>query len=574
MANGNHKNGNGNGKPLEECTREELLEVIQKLKKRRKFGLVWEDKPEDVALQCKVELPVLEQVEKRAIEKAPDQPTNLIIEGDNYHALSVLNYTHAGKIDVIYIDPPYNTGAQDWKYNNRYVDINDTYRHSKWLSMMEKRLKLSKSLLKTDGVLICTIDHNEQERLGLLLQDLFPEKAITCVTVVHNPAGIQGENFSYTHEYAYFVYPSDGRSIDFQIRNDGDEDVRNFRDVTGDESVREAAANCFYPIYVKDGKIVGFGEVLNRDVHPKGINIKRKDGVIEVYPIDPQGIERKWRFARQTVESIKNELRAKLIKNRGVWDIIRIKNKFNYKTVWVDPKYSANNYGTQLLNKIIERGSFSYPKSLYAVIDCLRAASYEKKDAIILDFFAGSGTTGHAVLQLNKEDNQHRCFILCTNNENNIAEEVTYPRIKKVIDGVKELPDITGIPANVRYFKTAFVPRDEVSDNARRELVKRSTEMICVRENTFTKKYDNKEFKIYTNGKINTGILFDLESVADFRKKLDALKLPAHIYVFSLSNDDHAEDFENLSVDHTLCPIPESILEVYRRLFGDKDKDE
>ncbi len=560
-------NNSSQNKKLEDYSKEELVELVRTLKKRKKYGLVWEEKPEDVVEQCKKELPVLEEVRNRAIEKAEGAPTNLIIEGDNYHALSVLNYTHAGKIDVMYIDPPYNTGAQDWKYNNDYVDINDTYRHSKWLSMMQSRLALAKNLLSPRGILICTIDHNEQERLGLLLEELFPEKKIVCIAIIHNPAGIQGENFSYTHEFAYFVYPSDGRSIGYQMRDDGDEDVRNFRDVTGDESVRTAAANCFYPILVKNEKIVGFGPVSDDSYHPRSINIKRKDGVIEIYPIDPQGVERKWRFARQTVESVEKELRVKHIGLRNVYDIIRTKSKFNYKTVWTDSKYSGNNHGTQLLNKIIKPGSFSYPKSLYAVMECLAAASYEKVNPIVLDFFAGSGTTGHAVMMLNREDGGSRQFILVTNNENKIAEQVTYPRIKNVISGVKALPDVTGFPANVRYFKTAFVPKDDVSDDTRRALVARSTEMICVRENTFDKKYDNKRFKIYTNGTVATGILFDLDAIDEFKKKLSTVDLLAHLYVFSLTNDVFADDFADLPMKHKLCPIPESILEVYRKLF-------
>jgi adenine-specific DNA-methyltransferase len=543
---------------------EKLKTEISALKKRKKYGLVWEEKTEDVVEECKTKLPVLTEVAKRAIHKAPNDPTNIIIEGDNYHALSVLNYTHQGKIDVIYIDPPYNTGAKDWKYNNDYVDDNDTYRHSKWLSMMNHRLVLAKNLLTSRGILICTIDHNEQEKLGMLLLELFPDKKITCVTIVHNPAGIQGENFSYTHEYAYFVYPSDGRAIEYQLRDDGDEDIRNFRDVTGEESLRTAAANCFYPILVKNNKIIGFGDVCDDNFHPKSINIKRKDGIVEIYPVDPQGVERKWRFARQTVEAITKELSVKHIRARNVYDIVRTKNKFNFKTVWTDSKYSANNQGTQLLNRIIKPGSFSYPKSLYAVIDCVDAASYGKKDHIILDFFAGSGTTGHAVMKLNQEDGGKRQFILCTNNENKIAEEVTYPRIKKVIEGYA---DEKGIPANVRYFKTDFVKKDQVSDDTRRELVERSTEMICVRENTFENKFDNASYKIFTNGIVVTGILFNLKKMDEFKAKIDKLALPAHLYIFSVSNDAYEDDFDDLAVKHKIVPIPESILEVYRKLY-------
>lgn len=550
---------------LIDLTKEQLIKEVAKLKARKKYGLVWEDKPEDVVEQCKKKLPVLEEDKKKAINTDEKLPTNLIIEGDNYHALSVLNYTHQGKIDVIYIDPPYNTGAKDWKYNNDYVDINDTYRHSKWLSFMEKRLRFTEKLLSDRGVLVCTIDHNEQENLGILLREIFPDKEVTCVCIVHNPAGIQGINFSHSNEYAYFVYPKGKRYIGYQYRDDNSKDIRNFRDVTGDSSLRAAAKNCFYPILVKDGQVVGFGDVCPNDFHPK-MNIKRKDGIIEIYPIDPEGTERKWRFARQTVEGVQNELIAKYLKKRDVWDIVRAKNKFNYKTVWVDPKYFANNYGTQVLNKILPPNSFSYPKSIYAVMDCIDAAGNNSKNLTVLDYFAGSGTTGHATMLLNK-DGGTRKFILCTNNENGIAEDICYPRIKNVIKKIKGLESISGIPANLRYFKTSFVPKSNVSDDTRNNLVKKSTEMICVREDTFNEVLDKKEYKLYRNSGFVTAILFNLDKIDKFKDELNKLGLPAHVYVFSLTSDTYISDFEDLDIEHELCPIPESILEVYRKLF-------
>jgi len=163
-------------KKIDDMTKEELVALVKEVKKRKKYGLVWEDKPEDVVEQCKKELPVLEESKDKAIQKDEGLPTNLIIEGDNYHSLSVLNYTHAGKIDVIYIDPPYNTGAKDWKYNNHYVDSNDNYRHSKWINMMHHRLTLARNLLTEDGILICAIDDNEFANLKLLLEEILPSR--------------------------------------------------------------------------------------------------------------------------------------------------------------------------------------------------------------------------------------------------------------------------------------------------------------------------------------------------------------------------------------------------------------
>ncbi|MFH0807209.1 MAG: DNA methyltransferase, partial [Elusimicrobiota bacterium] len=274
-------------------SKEELIAKIQNLEKRKKYGLVWEDKPEEVVELCKEKLPVLKEVKSKEIITDKNKPVNLLIEGDNYHALSVLNYTHEKKIDVIYIDPPYNTGAKDWKYNNNFVDINDAYRHSKWLSMMSKRLQMAKRLLKSDGVLICAIDDNEFYHLGSLLEEIFSGYEIHCITIVHNPRGIQGNNFSYTHEYAYFIFKKNLDAIGARKIKEEDIDWSNLRN-WGSESSRSDARNCFYPIIVKNDKIVDFGEVLSNNVHPKK-QTEPKKGCYYVYPIDKNGIERKWR---------------------------------------------------------------------------------------------------------------------------------------------------------------------------------------------------------------------------------------------------------------------------------------
>ncbi|MBU3957951.1 MAG: site-specific DNA-methyltransferase, partial [Nanoarchaeota archaeon] len=557
-------------KDYSKLEKEDLLKVIEKLESRKKYGLIWDEEKTKEKFEKESEnaLPVLKEVRGKEIKTDPTKPTNILIEGDNYHALSVLNYTHQGKIDVIYIDPPYNTGAKDWKYNNDYVDGNDTYRHSKWLSFMNKRLILAKRLLKETGILICTIDDNEQARLGLLLEELFPDKKITCITIVHNPAGIQGENFSYTHEYAYFVYSSEGRAIDYQIRNDGDEDIRNFRDVTGEESLRTAAANCFYPILTKDRKIIGFGPVCKDNFHPGSVNIRRRNGVIEIYPVDPQGVERKWRFARQTVEAITKELTIKYIKARNVYDVVRTKNKFNYKTVWTDSRYSANNYGTQLLNKIIEHGSFSYPKSLYAVQDCIRACVHPQ-NGIVLDFFAGSGTTGHAVALLNKEDGGARQFILCTNNENGIAEEVCYPRIKVVIKGNKNHSDITGIASNLKYFKTSFVKNSIGRDDLKIRITRECTEMLCLREGIFEEVKKKSDYRIFEQNDRVLAIYYALErdSLEQLKKELDKMKGGKILYCFTLDplglDKEDFTDWENVSLE----PIPQKILDIYEQIY-------
>ena len=225
---------------------ERLKTEIKKLQKNH-LGLVFEDKVEDVVEKCQKNIPVLTEVKSRHIKSETDND-NLLIEGDNYQALCVLNYTHKKNIDVIYIDPPYNTGAKNWKYNNDYVDKEDSYRHSKWLSLMRHRLKLAKSLLNDTGVLICAIDENEQAHLGVLIEEIFASYDQHTITVIHNPKGVQGTNFSYTHEYAIFVVPKNKKTIGNRSLSEDEIYVSNLRN-WGNESERSDAKNCFYPIF-------------------------------------------------------------------------------------------------------------------------------------------------------------------------------------------------------------------------------------------------------------------------------------------------------------------------------------
>jgi len=543
-------------------SKEDLITEIKRLKKGKKFGLLWEDKPEDVAELCKTKLPVLVDVEEKAISDGPDDPTNILIEGDNYHALSVLNYTHKGKVDVIYIDPPYNTGAKDWKYNNNYVDINDSYRHSKWLSMMSKRLQLAKNLLKSDGVLICAIDDNEFYHLGALLEEIFFDFEIHCVTIVHNPRGIQGSNFSYTHEYAYFVFRKGIKVIGDRKLSENEISWSNLRN-WGSESLRTDARNCFYPVIVKNNKVVGFGDVLEPEKHPANQTVK-KGGQYYVYPIDIKGVERKWRYARQSVEEIKHLLRAK--KTDNGYEIEIGKDFGTVRTVWIDSRYDANEYGTKIVKALAPDASFDFPKSIYNVFDCIAPILYERKTALVLDYFAGSGTTGHAVGLLNKKDDGKRGFILCTNNENKIAEDVCYPRIKKVIKGHKDYADITGIPAKLKYFRTDFVDADPTDKN-KRKLTEMATEMLCLKEGTFEKITNKKAFKIYKNTNHYTGIIFDQMAIPDFKEAVAKLKGKFSVYVFSLGDDSFEDEFKDIKQKVKLSPIPEVIFRVYRRIF-------
>lgn len=331
-----------------------------------------------------------------------DKITGILMKSDNFHALNLLMQKYKNKIKCCYIDPPYNAKSSEILYKN-------TFKHSSWLTLMENRLELSKTLLKQDdGVLIIAIDENEQERLGLMLDRLYNSHEKVCVTVVHNPAGIQGKNFSYSHEFAYFIFPEGEELI-------GKREVDNssttpLRDWGKKSSLREESKTCFYPIIILNGKIIGFGDVCDDSFHPKSSNIEQDDGTIFVYPIDNQGIERKWRFGRNTIDDIKDELICREINNE--WRIERQKTMYRYKTVWNKKQYYANIYGSKLIGDIFGDKRFTFPKSVHLVKDSIESVTQKSKDAIILDFFAGSGTTGHSVLKLNNEDSGNRKFIL------------------------------------------------------------------------------------------------------------------------------------------------------------------
>jgi len=348
---------------------------------------------------------------------------NLIIKGNNLLVLHSLRKRFAGKVKLIYIDPPYNPDSP----SNTFV-YNNNFNESTWLTFMKNRLEIAKQLLTNDGVLIVTIDDNEQAPLVMLLRELFKDHEIHCITIVHNPRGVQGMNFSYIHEYALFVIPKGKKSIG--DRKIPPEEIvwSNFRN-WGGESLRTDAKNCFYPIIIENNVIVDFGDIVLDNKHP-GRQTEKRGNKFYVYPIDKNGVERKWRYARQSVEEVRHLLRAK--KARSCYEIEIGKDFGIYRTVWQDARYDANEYGTRLVKSLVPTCRFDFPKSLWNVYDCLYAAVGNDKDAIILDFFTGSGTTAHAVLELNK-DGGSRKFILVEQMEY-VVQSCTVPRIKKVIE--------------------------------------------------------------------------------------------------------------------------------------------
>ncbi|UKK63010.1 hypothetical protein L6466_09710 [Prevotella communis] len=477
-----------------------------------------------------------------AVKNAPDSDLwHTLIEADNYHALQLLVYLYGGMVDCIYVDPPYNTGAKDWKYNNDYVDSSDSYRHSKWLSMMKKRLVLAKKLLNPqNSVLIVTIDEKEYLRLGCLLEELFPEARIQMVSSVINPAGVsRGGEFARTDEYLYIVMLGDASPQALPLSNDWRGNIKGgYKDKlrwnglqrSGTAVLRTDRPKMFYPIYLNSSgdKIIEVGSDIPLDVDRKSVSCPK--GLIQIWPIFPDGKEGRWRLGRETLIDLIDKHYVKIGKLRGektsltylakgeqqkvergdfpiigyaadgsiIVDESNYEAKFIPGTQWWISSHDATQQGTKQLNAIIGK-RFDFPKSVYAVHDVLHFFVVNKPNALIVDFFAGSGTTLQAVNLLNAEDGGHRRCIMVTNNEVSefeakalrkkgyqpgdeewekygIARYVNWPRTVCSIEGHdingqplkgnylgSDIPMQDGFKANAKYFKLGFLDKNSVA---------------------------------------------------------------------------------------------------------------
>lgn len=461
------------------------------------------------------------------VENAPDSDLwHTLIEADNYHALQLLEYLYAGKVDCIYIDPPYNTGAKDWKYNNDYVDGNDQYRHSKWLSFMEKRLKLAKKLLNPkDSVLIVTIDEKEYLHLGCLLEEMFPEANIQMISSRINATGvIRANQFTRVDEYIFFVML--GACTPKPISQIGSAEEKKAvrwhglrrRDSESMRGTTKGGTAQFYPIYVNDKtyRIEKIGKALLPEVNRE--SVEDIDGCTAVFPLKPDGTEMNWGLIGEVLQDRLSKGYVRVKKGRGntpytieyltggyVKDIESGKatiigyaedgsiiaqyvdgnSKCQLTTQWDEKSHYAKEQGTGILRNIVGDKRFSYPKSMYAVLDCIKCFCGDNPNAIILDFFAGSGTTLHAVNLLNAEDDGHRRCIMVTNNEVSaneakslmkqgynpgdveweklgIAHYVTWPRTVCSIEG----HDTNGVPLKGKYLGIDRLMSDGFKSNA------------------------------------------------------------------------------------------------------------
>ncbi|TLQ07039.1 site-specific DNA-methyltransferase [Marinilactibacillus psychrotolerans] len=545
------------------------LNEIKRLINNKKYGLVWEEHNEDVEELMKKNIPLFkENKEKMFVDVPEDKSFNFLLEGDNLHSLHLLEKTHKSQIDAIYIDPPYNTGAKTWRYNNTYVDSQDTFKHSKWISFMNSRLKIAKDLLRDKGIIVVTIDDYEIENLTLLMNEIFGEENhLGTVIIKSNPQGRSSvTGFQVSHEYALF-YGRKNSKIGRIKRNNAQKsrykeqdefgspfEWRNFRAQYSTES-----PTMVYPIYVKkDLSDFRIPKLEWNDKKKEYIVLEEPmEGESVTWPIDAEGRMRTWKWSIDTVNKSKDtEMGVRLDRQKkpAVYYKGRMINEDMLPfTFWDAPEYSASTFGANLLADIIGKGKFNYPKSLHAVEDALRVATGNNKDALILDFFAGSGTTGHAVMTLNKEDNGDRRFILATNNENNIAEEVTYERLRNISKGVagktKHEEVVFEKKINLSQLKSFTKKPEKLSD---------LIDMAEVAKSEYQKKNSDKE-KVTSKTQFKDGIL---KVVGSYYSEHKFEPLPMNLKYYKtdyIEKNNEALEFELLNNVRTLVELQNGV---------------
>lgn len=564
---------------VEGLSDEERSALLGLLNKSKTYGLVWEDKPEEIEERLRTELPVLKEVKSKAIiSDNAYAPNHIIIEGDNLESLTTLAYTHEGKIDVIYIDPPYNTGNKDFVYNDRYVDSEDSYRHSKWLSMMNRRLKIAKKLLSDRGFIFLSIDDNEQANLKLLCDEIFGRKNFKSNSIIiNNRGGRDYGGIALQHDYILIYSKAIGEL------NLIDEPGKDFpyKDKKGGFSLMELRnrnvkfnignrPNLCYPFYVNPNNPDQNGLL--------EISLEPQDGFIEVYPAVSNGIQTVWRWGKEEKarKNLNVEIFGKPNRNGGYMIVQKYRKTTKMqRSVWDDKEF-VNERGSEVLKEIISQNIFSYPKSLSTIRRVLELGSNDS--SIILDFFAGSGTTLHATMELNADDGGKRQCILCTNNENGICENVTYERNKRVINGYTK-PNgetVEGLhDNNLRYYRTAFVNRRRTPQNMRR-LMLLASDMLCIKENLYTEldtfgelQTLEKGFRYFAQGAKQMLIIYNEEAIYTIIDQLEKMTVnePIIVYVFSPSNDAWNSEFVTVSDKVLLTALPSAIYNAYKRVL-------
>ncbi len=552
---------------------EKLKKQIKTVKKNKRYGLIWEDKKEIFEKQSEISLPVLSEKKKdnyNDVISDINDSMNILIEGDNYHSLSVLSYTHKEKIDVIYIDPPYNTGNKDFIYNDVFVDKEDRFRHSKWLSFMNKRLKLAKELLNNNGVIFISIGDDELYQLKILCDEIFGEQNFLANVVrKQKETSNKGRFFSPSTDYILCY----AKNIDL---------LEEFNDAEAQESSEYIKLFKYSDDRGKYNLVSLYMPSLDKRPNQRYF-IECPDGTKVTTPFE----NKMFRWIPSTFKSKLEENRVVFLKTktsplidesgkRSIWNV--------YTKIYLHERQEAgmkpltfidmpNSMGSKELIKLDIDFPFSKPKEL---IKHLISITNKNNNITVLDFFAGSGTTGQAVLELNNEDNGNRKFILCTNNgdeksEHKICEDICYLRIKKVIEGYKNKKGktIKALKGNLKYLKTDFINLDKITDDLRKKMVNRSTEILCLKEDCFSVVKNGKMIKIYQNKDIYLAILFDLFMFDEFKK--DLLKLEhkkIKMYIFSPSKINFKQELEHLNLNLELEDIPDPILETYKKIFN------
>jgi len=577
-----------------EYEKEELIKIIQQQEaelKYKKYGLVWdaEREPEQVVLDCENSLPILKHITSKTINTC-DSEDNILIEGDNYHALSVLNYTHKEKIDIIYIDPPYNTGSKDFIYNDDYVNHEDSYKHSKWLNFMDKRLNLAKNLLTKDGVIFASIDDNEYPRLVLLFEKIFGEKNVKTIAVKMSESTgvkmshiINNGGIAKLKEYIVLAKPSGINNIFLDkipkekwdneyktlITNVTQNDINIIKEIRDNEKrTDEDILRC--------DKILASFETISLNNYFKENNITKKE--------DKQRFqyENAYRIFRTvaTTGSAKNIADIKKDTIKGNFFCIKTpRNKLyfiiaNYNKAQLQPRIKilfADDYLTQhpgdfwsdiKTTGLDNEGSvdFKNGKKPIKLIERL-IKSIKKEKITVLDFFAGSGTTGEVVLKLNEKQNIK--FILCTSNDNeeHICDNATYPRLQYAINKYG---------GNLQYFKTSLLKKSNNRHQTKLNLTNKCTEMLCIKENIFNLEKKADDYKIYSSHDKTKYlcIFFNTidDSFNDFIEELKNIEAEKKVYLFSDDLNVNKEPFKELK-DCKIEAIPQKILDIYKQLI-------
>lgn len=552
---------------LDGLTNEEKASLVELLRSQKKYGLVWEDKPEEIETRLVDELPVLTEVPERAIvSDSPDAPNHILIEGDNLEALTALAYTHEGKIDVIYIDPPYNTGNKDFVYNDSFVDREDGYRHSKWLSFMNKRLQIAKSLLASGGVIFISIDDNEQAQLKLLCDEIFGAKNFVENIIWQKKFSRSNDAsyFSSMHDHILCYIKSTDKKYGWKIGllNRTEEIPHGYSNPDNDPrgpwtsvilSAKSGSDSLLYEIVTPSGRIC----------------------------TPPSG--RYWSCSKNTFEQWNEDNRIWFGKKgngipRKKTFLSEVQGGLRPNSILFHTEAGNNQEARQELKEILDgEGKFDGPKPVKLLKLLLKIANSE--DAIVLDFFAGSGTTLHATMQLNAEDGGHRKCILVTNNENNICEEVTYERNKRVIQGytTPKGEEVEGLHNNtLRYYRTNFLSRDKSVKNMR-QLVRLATDMLCIKNDVYTeaefcgKNINPNIARYFDNGQGNRMLVIYEERAIQLLVQLMAQTeddgIKTMVYVFSPGADPYTDDFEDVAGRVKLCALPSAIYEAYKRVL-------